>query len=95
MTKPICATCGKCCANIRKGWPCASNDKKSDPRYLAIRRKRRSTHTHKGWLHVHAGMPYGFFTTKAACLADIAWKAGNNPLSKARRAVTTTTTVWK
>lgn len=93
--RPICNTCGKSCTNVRKGWGCATNDKLASPEFLKLRRAKRTVEVKRGWIHVHGGLPYSrLFTTKALCLADIEWKAGNNPLSRARRATITTITEW-
>lgn len=93
---PECPNCGKCCINYRKGWSCAKKDKNSDPRYLKLRKSKRLVTIERGWIHVHAGIPYSrLFKRKGECLADIAWKSGNNPLSRARRATIKTIKTWE
>ena len=93
--KYICNTCGNGCKNARKGWSCASKDQNSSPEFLKIRRTKKLKTVKKGWIHVHAGLPYsGLFDLKTKCLADIHYKSNNNVLSRARRATITTITTW-
>lgn len=97
---PICPTCGKSCANVRKGLICASKplgtNIPANHEYLKAIRTKRTSKVERGWIHVHAGLPYSrLFPNKAECLADIAWKSNNSPLSRARRATITTTITWK
>jgi hypothetical protein len=98
MTKklPKCPNCGKCCVNYRKGWACAKKDAISNPIYLRLRKSKKVTTIERGWIHVHAGIPYSkLFGTKKECLKDIAYKANNNPLSRARRATIKTIKTWE
>ena len=94
--KLMCPDCGKLCINYRKGWSCSTKDKKSSPEYLLLRETKRSYTVEHGWIHVHVGIPYSkLFKKKQECLKDIAYKANNNPLSRARRATIKTLLTWE